>query len=406
MLYFDHERLLRWPADAHEHFMPLHATDLVEFLLQHPGLGQETPTQFRTFSSLILSMQHHLYRLQHSQLMYGYSPLDPDLEKMLASVPTDTQRDALASQLRCRVQQTLYEANYRLLSRQEIEESLKLASMWGVRMRVRFELQDWLDVYARGSATGIQVHRPWRNYFRKTTQEIPVYSRLAVVFRPKPGHPQKFDSRYVYLRLFKNVPRKDIDMMLPGAGIQMSWLDHSRIVLPSLYAVAITLWRILRNVFLLALFGVFKSVGVVILVILALGFGVKNLFSFRSNMVRRYMLNITQSLYFQSLDNNSGVLLQMLEEAEQQQACEAILTYFVLLITDFRASSIQSINARCGQLLYEATGLVIEFDATRALETLERFGVVRSSPEQWTAVPLTEANVRLNTLWDSWFVNT
>jgi len=403
MLYFDHERLLKWPADAHEHFVPLHAKDLMEFLLQHPGIGQELQSQFRQFSSLILSMQHHLYRLQHAQLLYGYSPLDPDLEKMLASVPTNSQRENLASQLRTRVMEALKNANYRLLSQQEIEESLRLASQWGVRMRVKFELQDWMDVYARGSAIGIQTQRHWRNYFRKRPQEVPVYSRLAVIFRPKPNHPQKFDSRYVYLRLFKNVPRKDIDMMLPGAGIQMSWLDHSRIVLPSLYTAVITLWRILRNVFVLALFGVFKTVGIALLVVFAVGFGVKNLFSFRSNMVRRYMLNMTQNLYFQSLDNNAGVLLQLLEEAEQQQSCEAILAYFVTLMSENQRSSMESINAQCGLLLMEATGLVIEFDAARALDTLERFGVARRSGDQWEAIPLPEAILRLDALWDSWF---
>ena len=99
MLYFDHERLLKWPADSQEHFMPLHACDLVEFLVQHPGLDEQFSQRFRQFANLILSMQHHLYRQQHSQMLYGYAPLDPDLDRMLASVPTDSQRVRLASQL-------------------------------------------------------------------------------------------------------------------------------------------------------------------------------------------------------------------------------------------------------------------------------------------------------------------
>lgn len=403
MLYFDKERLLRWLADSHEHHMPLHACDLVEFLVQHPGLDEQHSQQFRQFANLIVSMQHHLYRQQHSQMLYGYAPLDPDLDRMLASVPTDVQRSRLAAQLREQVQTALQNANYRVLSREEIEESLRLANLWGVRMRVQFELQEWLDVYARGSAVGFRTRRSWRHFFRKSSEEIAVYTRLAVIFRPNGNHPQKFDSRYVYLRLFKNVPRRDIDMMLPGAGIQMSWLDHSRIVLPSLYTVAVTIWRILRNVFLLALFGVFKTVGVVVLVLLAIGYGVKNLFSFRSNMVRRYMLNMTQSLYYQSLDNNAGVLLQVLEEAEQQQTCEAILVYFVLLTTAQEAAmDSHSIDSVSRSLLKEATGLDVHFSSTKALEILERLQVALPMDGQWRVLALSKALSQLNALWDSW----
>ena len=50
--------------------------------------------------------------------------------------------------------------------------------------------------------------------------------------------------------------------------------------------------------------------------------------TYRTNTKRRYMLNMTQSLYYQNLDNNAGVLLRLLEEGEQQEACEAILAYF------------------------------------------------------------------------------
>lgn len=406
MLYFEHERLLKWPTGAHEHYVPLHASDLIEFLVQHPEMDSHLSDKFRQIAALILSMQHHLYRQHHSRLIYSYAALDPDLVKMLSSIPIAPQRNRLAEQVRDQVRQALQFANYRLLSREEIEESLRLASVWGVRMRVRFDLQDWMDVYAMGSAIGHRTRRRWQNFFRKSTEEIPVYSRLAVIFRPSLEHPQKFDARFVYLRLFKNVPRRDIDMMLPGAGIQMSWLDHSRIVLPSLYTVAVTIWRIVRNVFLLALFGVFKTVGIAILVLLALGYGVKNLFSFRSNMVRRYMLNMAQSLYFQSLDNNAGVLLQILEEAEQQQSCEAILVYYAIASCEDRRSNLEGINQRCRNILMEATGLEILFDATKALDNLSRFLIVHQTQDYWIAQSMPEAIVSLDALWDSWFTNS
>jgi hypothetical protein len=280
---------------------------------------------------------------------------------------------------------------------------MQVASLWGVRMRVNLQLQQWIEVYARGAAIGTESRRTWKNYFRQTSFEVPLFQRLVVLFRPRKDHPQEFDFRYVYLRMFKNIPHEDIDMMLPGSGIQMNWFDHSRILLPSLFTAGITLWRIMRNVFLLALFGVFKSIGIGFLVLVAIGYGLKNLFTFRSNVVRRYQLNMTQSLYYQSLGNNAGVLLRILDEGEQQESCQIILVYFACLLADFQPISTSEIQRMCRAILGEATGLQVNFDADGAVSKLARLGVFQLEDSGWRALPLTDAITRLDQVWDDWF---
>ena len=97
---------------------------------------------------------------------------------------------------------------------------------------------------------------------------MPLYQRIVVVFRTSPDlTSDQFDPRRIYLRMFKNVPQQDVDMLLPVTGIQMSWLDHSKIVVPSLYAAGATLWKFIRSVFLLAFVGVFKTFALVVLVV-------------------------------------------------------------------------------------------------------------------------------------------
>ena len=43
-----------------------------------------------------------------------------------------------------------------------------------------------------------------------------------------------------------------------------------------------------------------------------------------------YHLMLTQSLYYQNLDNNAGVLTRLLDEAEEQECREVLLGYYCL----------------------------------------------------------------------------
>lgn len=406
MLHLDGDTFVAQPPDSREHFVPLHTTDLVEYLAQHPALQAEQERSFRELASLILSLLHHLYRQRHEQLTYAYAPLDPDRDRLLRSVPTQSHRDQLVDQLLERTRDALHRANYRRLGPQDIQEAMRAASRWGVRMRVNFSQLSTLEVYARGHVIGQRRYRNWRKFFQLETVDVPLYQRLVVIFRAtRELKSDQFDARRVYLRMFKNVPRADVDMMLPATGIQMTWLDHSKIVVPSLYAAGITLWRFVRNVVLLAFFGVFKTIGLIVLSVFAIGFGIKSMFQYRTNTKRRYMLNMAQSLYYQNLDNNAGVLLRLLDEGEQQEASEAILAYFVagILRAEPGALRLREIGAECEKILWHITGLHVDFDIETTARTLVQLGILSVDGDGWAALSIEAAIARLDRTWDNWF---
>ncbi len=416
MLHLDGDTFVDQTDGRRENFVPLHTTDVVEFLSQHPVLTAEQQSQFRELSALILSLCHHLYRQRHEKLTYIYAPLDPDRDSLLMTIPTHASRDRLAHELFAQIPDVLQRANYHRLTAEQIDQAIKAASRWGVRMRIRLDALDHLEVYGRGCVIGKRSIRNWHNFFRLESVDVPLFQRIVVVFRTNSEFKSaQFDPRRVYLRMFKNVPQQDVDMLLPALGIQMTWLDHSRIVVPSLYAAGITLWRFLRNVLLLAFFGVFKTVAMVVLVLLAIGFGVKSMLTYRIHTKRRYLLNMAQSLYYQNLDNNAGVLLRLLEEGEQQEACEAILAYFATaLLLPVQAKfelpsaplSLADIDHACEELLWEATNLRVDFDVESTVLNLSRLGVLRANGSGWQAVPLAEAVQVLDKTWDDWFTQS
>ena len=155
---------------------------------------------------------------------------------------------------------------------------------------------------------------------------------------------------------------------------------------------------------LLALFGVFKSLALIVFAVFAIGFGLKSMFTYRSATQQKYMLNMTQSLYYQNLDNNLGVLLRLLEEGEQQEAGEAILAYFVaVFVLGGEPASLETIDIGCEKILHEVSGLDIDFDVPRTARTLAELGILELDHRGWAALEMDEALAKLNLHWDSRF---
>ncbi len=392
-------------------FVPLHTTDLVEFLAQHPKLNRSDRVTFKHLASLILALLHHVYRQRHEQMTYLYAPLDPDRDTLLMSLPLAEPRERLCEDVLERLKDVLRRANYHRLSREEIQHAMDAASRWGVRMRVDFDSLKLIEVYARGNVMAQKSFRSWRHAFRRRTIDIQLYQRLVVIFRTSPeSRDQRFEWRRMYLRMFKNIPQQDVDMVLPGTRIKLSWLDHSTIVLPSLYALVTTLLKAMRFAVLLTLAGLLKTAALVVVVLAAFVYGLKAMFTSTINTRRRYHLNVAQNLYYQSLDNNAGAMLRLLEEGEQQEACEAVLCYFAAAVLTQETTSgppapvsLADIDQACEAIIFEATGIQVDFDVQGAARDLVHLGLLRAAGNNWVAPELGEASRILNQTWDQWF---
>jgi hypothetical protein len=184
-------------APCREAFVPLHTTDLVDYLSQHPKLRGQEQNDFRQLASLILALLHHVYRQRHEQLTYTYAPLDPDRDSYLLSTPLDDQRERLCSDLMVRLTDTLARANYHRLSHDAIERAMSAASQWGVRMQVDFGALSVMEVYARGNVTARKSYRSWRRLLREQSIDVPLYQRLVVIFRTQPRNRRQL--RYDFL---------------------------------------------------------------------------------------------------------------------------------------------------------------------------------------------------------------
>ena len=381
-----------------EHFLPFRPNQLIERLALRSNCREEFEKLRPAIDDFKKKIQLQ-YQQHHEYLIDLYSQFDPDRDLCDRALEVATEGsgtlvsvdESVCRSLFAEIADSLNRANYRRLSPREIQAAIGAASHWGVRLQIRFSSFRRLEVYGRGDIVIKRMKRDWRSLFRMREVDVPIYQRLVVVFRPKEiqSLSDPLDPMRVHLRMFKNIPKADIDMMLPGSKIRLSWLDTGKIGIPTLWGIFIMSSKLAKSLWIIALIGTLKVLSsflfAIAIVLATVFYGVKSILSYTSTK-RRYQLNITRSLYYQSLDNNLGALLRLEEESEQQEICEAILAYYVLSQAEGPLTT-KEIDQRAESILETLTGFPIDFDVDDAIRDLGSLGVFRMKAHGWTIAP-------------------
>jgi hypothetical protein len=409
----------------HEAFIPVRVADLVDVLchetgpaLDHP-LAEADQASFRRFADAVAEHVHHDYLRRLKRLKADYDPFDPDCD-LLALSPDPIDSKQKLDDLFDQFARLLQQANYRRLSREELEETMRGASQWGVDMRVEWEAFDKLDVYVRGLTTGTRVVRNWKTLFRKREVQVPVFSRVVLMLKQREHKAlgKGADTQNVFLKLFKDIPRQDVEMLLPATRIRFGLVDKLRLSGTGLGMFGFVLFR------LASLFGpllkvgamlttgaffseIFGEQGLVMLLAvyapLALvgGYAYKTYASYATTR-QTYQLQLSKSLYYQNLDNNAGVLYRLLDSAEEQVTRELLLAYFFLWrYAGERGWTANELDERIHGHLSARLGVQVDFDICEAVAKLERAGVVERAGDLLRAVPVGEATAKVDEAWNT-----
>jgi hypothetical protein len=388
-----------------EHFIPLAKRDLISLLASDASLSPQDREDFLALCRLLEATFHYEYHQQLEDLKQDYCSFDPDADTVPLAPISSEGRQAVLESLFERFQSLLERANFRKLGRDEIEQALQAASYFGVNLNLDFDVFERLDVYVRGDVISRRrVRLPWKPWVRKKI-DVPTYQRLVVIFRLR-GHDsldRQADTESVFLKIFKNIPHDDVEMLLPGTRVRMTLLDQAKIWLPTLSGIAVALFKVAKGALLLAFAGLYGLVAFLGFVGGTIGYGVKAFFNFLHTK-DKYQLNLTRSLYFQNLDNNAGVLCRLIDEAEEQEFRETVLAYY-LLWRDAPAEgwTIEQLDEAAESYLEESTGLKVDFEVDDALEKLLRMDIGRCRNGRYTVIDIKDALVRLDEEWDNFF---
>ena len=402
-------------AIRREQFIPLRAAELAAQLAGRGDLSTADREQFRQFCRLLLATIHYEHHEQILRLKDLYAPFDPDADTISGpSVGGSAELDELFSTFDA----LLIGANFRRLSQADLEYALAACSDWGLSLKVNFELFERLELYARGNVVGFRSRRRWRNFLRLEKSPLPIYQRLVLIFRLRGDcrFGRDLDTRDVFVKIFKDIPQMDLEMLLPGTQVKMSLLDQTKIFLPTLSGVAIAVWKIVKGALLAAAVGFSGLLVLLGLVGGTIGYGIRSLHGYMRTK-QKYQLSLTESLYYQNLDNNAGVFFRLLDEAEEQEAREALLAYFFLwqasaaTAGDLKQHDAQARRMDAGELdrqieafILEATGQHVDFEVADALAKLQRWGLANTRADgALQAAQPSDAVARLDARWDGFF---
>lgn len=385
-----------------EHYIPLRKNDLVELLCQDRGMTAEGASQFRQLCDLLAATFHFEYHKRLEELKDEYSPFDPDSVTRTIKPLSAAERARKLDKLFESFISLMERANFRKLDKKDIEEATKESSDWGLNMEVDFSIFEKLAGFARGDVQNTRYRRRWTNFWRQESVQVPTYQRLVLILKLKPSKrlPAGVDTEDVFLKMFKDIPKMDIEMLLPGARVVMPGSARLKLGGSLLSGLGLIVYNIVKQLLTTVALGVQFFYGPLVAVA---GYGYKQYYGYQTTKNACH-LQLTQSLYYLNLDNNAGVLTFLLDEAEEQECREAMLAYYYLWrfagAGGWRDSDLDDYVEMD---LERLANLKVDFEIEDALAKLERLNLVTKSGDRYVAVPIDRALENLDNTWDNYF---
>lgn len=213
-----------------------------------------------------------------------------------------------------------------------------------------------------------------RDLFRREAIPGDMYRQVVIFFKLK-------DEHHVTMKLFKDVPLADLELIFPNMRPRMKIKDRIMMLASAAFAGFLVFLRIAA----IAAAAVFTfGLGTLIALISAGGLASRTWERFRG-VLTEYSKTLSESLYYKILDNNYGVLHLLADSATRQELKELVLCAGMLAASeDSSQQEIDALNARARNWLKEQFGTPGEclVDLGAALERLRSLKVINQSDGQ------------------------
>jgi len=373
---------------------------------------------FRQLAHMLAQIFHFEFHSLLEALEDSYTDLDPDIDTRRVDIANEREQRPFVGLL----DGLLEKANYERISEAELNQALNESSLFKIRLHVDFSDFAELSLFARGQSLRSEVLPTWFG-LRARRIEFINYDRVVVYLKirddyqsptPELGHCR---AGATLLKLFRNVPRADLEMLFPNTQVRMRLMDKLFIGVPALVSGGIVFTTKLGAslVLLGSLFGYWlglhdqptelNQARVMVLLAGAAGLACylwKQFSNFKNRKIR-FMQALTQNLYFKNLDNNAGVFHRLVNEAEAEESKEALLAYYFLLVSPVALTKAEL--DRQAESWFEAKwGCTIDFEVDDALLKLRRLGLIEEIDGKLTSVDLERGISLLDQRWDNYFV--
>lgn len=316
----------------------------------------------------------------HDHLDDLYAALNPDEDahSVATEDPVSTQAHLLE-----RLGYVLDKANFETLDDVQIDAAIAAGTSYGFRVRLDPDRIEHLALHVRGRGVASDLRRlrvkPWKRVERR----VPVYRRLVAVAQLK-------GEGGIRLKLFRDIPVRDIEALLPHAEISMSMLDRAQVFGGGAGALGGLVSKIMAA-------GAFTFTGLGSAAAIAFGgLAFKSFMGYRRTKHKRTSQR-TQHLYERNLANNAAVVHSLLRMIRQEEVKEALLVY-ALLSAEHTPRDEHDLDVHAEHWIAQRFGCTSDFDCPDALETLDRLGLWQDRARLLVVSPA-EALDRLESHW-------
>jgi len=375
---------------------------------------------FLGFTQMLASLIHHRFHAEIEALKDAYRPFAAESTTPLGA----PERLAARQRLEEKLAALAVAANFTRLEADELDRAFTDHSLLKVRLAADMDVIDNLMVFRRGESTRVERVSYVFGLIRRTVQ-FPSYTRVLVYAAFKDAEHLAgvntdrlaFRPGSMVVKLFQNVPRNDLEMVLPNVKVGMRRIDKWFIGVPAFVSgIIVIATKLLAPLGLLLLLLAFwlglsdKPVTIGQTALVSTGAGIVAFGAFLVRQVTKFlnrkimfMKALSENLYFRNLDNDAGVFHHLLDEAEEAESVEALLAYHFLRLAPHPLSS-GELDRRVEDWLTRHAGGLIDFEVADGLRKLRELSLVTEEGEcRFSAVGLDEAKRRLDRTWDNVF---
>ncbi len=410
-----------------ERFIPLTALALVDRLTvpsAWPNGDHQSARRFFRYLDFWRRQQHNRRLMS---LLRAYEPFDPDSDLLITRQYTPDEKRRLQKRAVSEIKRSLERANYVAIDPKSVEVILTKDSHYGLDLHVDLGVFEECLLYYRGASKKRDTRTNYRKFLRKEEFDVPIYRRLVLLFKLKPfavrvkevmaeknisekeatkivtrlrgSLPTEVKEDNIYIKLFKNIPRNDLEMVFPNTRVRFRLLDKIKLGVTGGGAVGMGLVGTAGK---LAAGGLTAANPVALLGAVAGLGGI----AFRQgvnfmNQKQRYMVVMAQNLYFHAMADNRGVMIKLSECGADEDVKEEILLYSVLAKEPAKRSDLKLIDAAVEKYLRTTFDIQVDFDLPDALDRLIADGIVREDADGTLhTLPPIEAARHLDAKWD------
>ena len=412
-------------VDDRDHFIAVRKTDILDALIGHGGLADETQgDKFRQICRRLAALYHYEYFAELERLHDDYFYFDPELEPHARFDQAALER-AYAN-LVASFATVLADANFVEMSHAEIAQAHRQRST--MRVEIEAPVDDFREVrfFRRGHHEETLETPGWLGLRRRATQVL-VYDDIVmfVAMKPKAEIVSRRERRRlargkirpgsVLIKYFRNIAGIDLNALFPNVRVVLSWRDKILLSGPALAGGLPILLKLASTITVLFLvigfyFGLSASVAdeqmagafAALSGLVALGGFVMRQWLRYQRQSLQYQKELTENVYFRNVNNNAGIFDAMIGAAEDQECKEAFLAFY-FLSTASSAPDRAGLEDSIESWLSRAFGVAVGFKVGDALAKLDRLGLLLRDGERLSVLPLDAALLKLDGIWGDFF---